>query len=585
MNHRSSNCVLFANMMMAASTVLAGPKPDPAWQGLQLPLVFEANKGQAEPGVRFLARGKDYTLLLGDEGVVFRLPSSELRMLLAGSRRARRIEALDPQPGTSSYFVGDNPAEWRRGIAQSGRVRYAEVYPSIDLVFKREASNLLEYDFVVAPGANPSTIGVRFEGAQSIEADGNGGIVIRTASGDIRQPRPRIYQHSDSGRRQDVGGRMVLGKGNVVHFHLDAYDHSHPLIIDPVVIGYIFASVDEELSGIARDSAGNVYVAGYTISPNFPATNTLGTPAQSFYHVFINKLSPDLTTTYYSTVIGGNSKDYPTGIHVDNAGNAYIVGTTSSTNFPTVNAAQSSFGDKTTTVNIAAAPTDAFLLKLGPTGASLVYSTFLGGSSSDQAFAVTVDAAGWAYATGTTTSQNFPVTQGAINRGPEVTMLGNIPEVWAAVWVAKLSSDGGPFDYVAVFGGADASEGTAIAVDSAGNAYVAGDVGTGTIEDFPIVGTVVQPHRGGSLCNSCSNGFISKINPAGTNFIFSTYFGGSVTDFVNGVTLDAAGNIYIVGTTDSPDLPVTPGVVGPALLSGADTAFEFAHLNWPTLIV
>jgi uncharacterized protein (TIGR03437 family) len=576
--NRSSSGVLFA-ISMAGALVLAAPKPDPAFDGLQLPLVFEANQGQAAPGVRFLARGKGYTLLLRDEGAVLRLPSSELRMRLAGSRRAKRVEALDPQPGTSSYFVGNNPAEWRRGIAQSGRVRYAEVYPGIDLVFKREASNRLEYDFVVAPGAHPSRIGVRFEGAQSIQPDGNGGIILQTASGEIRQPRPRIYQDSHSGRRQDVGGRMLLGKGNVIHFDLDAYDHSHALVIDPVIIGYIFSSVDEEFSGIARDSAGNVYVAGYTISPNFPATHTLGTPGQKFYHVFINKLSPDLATTYYSTVIGGNSKDYPTAIQVDSAGNAYIVGTTTSTNFPTVNAAQGSFGNKVTSVNLSAAPTDAFLLKLGPTGASLVYSTFLGGSSSDQALAVTVDGAGAAYATGTTTSQHFPVTPGALNRGPEVTMLGNLPEVWAAVWVAKLSSAGGPFDYVAAFGGADSSAGTAIAVDSAGNAYVAGDVGTGTIEDFPIVGNVVQPKRGGGLCNTCSNGFVSKLNPTGTNFVFSTYFGGSVTDVINGMTLDAGGNIYIVGTSDSPDLPVTAGVVGPGLLSGADTAFVAALNN------
>ena len=577
MKKRCSSGVLLA-ISLAGAIVLAAPIPDPALHGLQLPLVFEANQGQAAPGVRFLARGNGFTLLLRDEGAVLRLPSSELRMLLAGSRRAKQVEALDPQPGTSSYFIGNDPSKWHRGIAQSGRVRYAGVYPGIDLVFKREASNRLEYDFVVAPGANPSAIGVRFEGARSIEPDSDGGIVLQTASGEIRQPRPRIYQDSDSGRRE-VGGRMLLGKGNVIHFDLDAYDHSQALVIDPVIIGYIFSSVDEEFSGIARDGAGNVYVAGYTISPNFPSTHTLGTPGQDFYHVFINKLSPDLATTYYSTVIGGNSKDYPTGIQVDTAGNAYVVGATSSTNFPTFHAAQGSFGIKVTTINISAPPTDAFMLRLDPTGASLLYSTFLGGGSSDTALAVAVDATGAAYATGTTTSTPFPVTPGAINLGPEVTTLESHPFVWAAVWVAKLSSEGGPFDYVAVFGGAASSEGTAIAVDSAGNAYVAGSVGTGQMEDFPIVGNVVQPKRGGSLCNTCSNGFVSKINPTGTNIVFSTYFGGSVTDVINGVALDAAGNIYIAGTSDSPDLPVTAGVVGPVLLSGANTSFVAALNN------
>jgi hypothetical protein len=186
-------------------------------------------------------------------------------------------------------------------------------------VFKREASNRLEYDFVVAPGADPSRIGVRLEGAQSVEPDGDGGIILHTTSGEIRQPWPRIYQDLDSGRRE-VEGRMVLGKGNVMHFDLGAYDHSGAFVIDPVVIAYVNSSVDDEFSGIARDGAGNVYVAGYTISPNFPSTHTLGTPAQGSYHVFINKFSPDLATLYYLTVIGGNAKDYPTGIQVDTAG-------------------------------------------------------------------------------------------------------------------------------------------------------------------------------------------------------------------------------------------------------------------------
>ncbi len=554
---------LLASLACALAT--AAGKPAPGLGGLQLPLVFEANRGQADPGVRFLARGNGYSLLLLDEGAVLRWPSSELRMRLTGSRRAQAIEALDPQPGTSNYFMSNDAAKWHTGIPQSGRVQYRQVYKGIDLVFKSAASNRFEYDFVVAPGADPSKIGVRFDGAQSMESDGDGGVILHTSSGEIRQPRPRIYQEFESGRRE-VTGRMMLGKGNIIRFGLGAYDHSRTLIIDPVVFQFLAGSTDDRFGSIARDSAGYVYVTGYTASQDFPKTQLFGTPGEPAFHVFVIKLSADLQKVYYSAIIGGNQTDWAYGIQVDGAGSAYVVGTTSSTNFPTVHAAHANYGDKRVLQ-----PSSAFILKLDPTGATLVYSTYLGGLGIDTGTAIAVDGTGAAYATGSATSPDFPVTPGAIHLGPKLVATGPSTEIYQnSVWVAKLSPDGG-FDYVAIYGGSEEAVVQSIAVDSHGNAYVAGELATSGASDFPIVGNVVQPtRRGSSTCSNCASGFVSKLNPSGGAFVFSTYFGGSKTDGINGVTLDAAGNIYIVGNTSSPDLPVTAGVLGPKLVSSTN---------------
>jgi hypothetical protein len=566
-------------LAFACSVAPAASKPAGSPRGIQLPLVFEVNRGQAAPGVRFLARGSGFTLLLEEDGAVMKLPSSELRMRLAGSRRAGTIDALDPHPGTSSYFMGNDPAKWRTGIPRSGRVRYTQVYKGIDLVFKTApSSSRFEYDFVVAAGADPSTIGVVFDGARSIESDGDGGIILHTESGEIRQPQPSIYQDLASGRKE-IPGRMRLSKGNVIRFDLGAYDHTRTLVIDPIVAIDLYGSVDDLFGGIARDRAGNVYVTGSTASPDFPYGNTIGNPlSQGNHQVFVAKLSPDLTTFYYSVIIGGRTSGSGNGIQVDNAGNAYVVGTTFASDFPVVNGAQSTFGGK----NVAdpSQASDAFILKLDPKGATLLYSTFLGGDGANEGLAIAVDGSGAAYATGVNASFHFPSTPGAISIG--ILFYGGLNI--SGVFVAKLSPSGSSFDYVANFGGSTISEPVAISVDSGGNAYVAGFVFNDGPQDFPIVGNVVQPNRRGSSCTGCLTGFVSKLNPNGSAFVFSTYFGGSVSDRIVAQALDAQGNIYIVGTTSSPDLPVTPGVVGPTSLSN-NNAFIAALNNSGSAIV
>jgi uncharacterized protein (TIGR03437 family) len=560
-------------ILLAISLTVASAQASPK-AALQphLPLLFEPNRGQAPPQVRFLARGNGMTLLLEDRAAVLRLPSSELRMWFTGNARPQAIEPLDPRPGVSSYFLGNDPSAWRTGIPQSGRVRYRQVYPGIDVLFKAGANNRFEYDFVVGPHADPSHIAVQFDGAQSIESDGDGGIVLHTSSGEIRQPRPRVYQDFDSGRKE-IRGRMILAKGNTIRFELGEYDHRRTLTIDPVIVEYLIGNVDDKFSSIARDSAGNVYVAGYTLSTNF-SSSTIGPSAAGNDHVLVAKFSPDLLTMQYIAVIGGSMSDTTGGMTVDSAGNAYLIGSTLSSDFPTTaHAAQVIYGSKTTLF-----AQDAFILKLDPKGATLLYSTFLGGDSLDFGSVITVDSNGVVYAAGNTESDNFPITPGSLHLG--LVAVNNT--FYQATWVAKLNAAGSSFVYVAVVGGNTSISGaTGIAIDTNGNAYIAGEVssGTGLALDFPTAGHPVQPNAP-CISTGCNNGYIAEVNSLGNALVFSTYWGGSSGTLIEGLALDSQGNIYIAGAASSNDLLVTKNTIVPPP-SGAtpDGAAYVAALN------
>ena len=545
--HRVNHLLLVSSL--AISLAQASPK---VALNAQLPLFFEPNCGQAPSEVRFLARGHDMSLLLEDRAAVLRLPSSEVRMRLTGTARGiQAIEPLDPLPGTSSYFIGNKPAAWRTGIPQTGRIRYKEVYPGIDMVFKAAASSRFEYDFVIAPQADPSRIGVSFDGAQSIESDGEGGIILHTKSGDIRQPRPNIYQDVDSGRRE-ISGRMVLAKGNTVRFELGHYDHSRALVIDPLIIQYLIGNVDDQLSSIARDSAGNVYVAGKSASMLTKAP--FGPAASGFYHPFIIKLTPDLSTILYVAVMGGTMGESAGSVAVDSSGSAYLIGTTSSSDFPTTpHVPQPTFGNK---LLVSISQQDAFILKLDPKGATLVYSTYLGGSAADTGTVLTVDSTGAVYAAGTTSSPNFPITPGGLHLG--LIFVNN--NIYQANWVAKLSADGSVFNWVAAVGGnTSITTPTGIALDSSSNVYIAGTVQG---MDYPTIGKPFQPTLPQN-CTNCYSGFISEVNNKGTTLMASTYWGGSLTTGINGVALDAQNNVYIAGFAYSTDLPFTKNTIVP----------------------
>jgi len=356
-----------------------------------VPLSFEANEGQADSRFRFLARGQGYAVFLAPAEAILSLQSpkpdrhpSIIRMRLSGAKKTPEIAALGPQSGTSNYFIGNDPRKWRRDIAHYARVKYAGVYPGIDLVYYGNQRQL-EYDFVVAPGADPSRIGIEFEGAERVRIDENGDLILHTAAGDAVYHKPVVYQDVD-GRQQTVTGSYVRAGKNRVGFRVAAYDRSKPLVIDPVLSysTYLGGSKDDEGRAIAVDASGNAYILGDTSSTNFPVANAIQPGIRTFSgivlgpDVFVTKLNAAGTAIVYSTYLGGDGFEGGRGIAVDASGNAYITGVTYSTNFPLVAASQSVPGDN-------GFFGDAFVAKLNAAGSALVYSTYLGGNGVDEA--------------------------------------------------------------------------------------------------------------------------------------------------------------------------------------------------------
>lgn len=399
-----------------------------------MPLSFEANRGQADPQVKFLSHGNGHNLFLTSAEMVLVLskhaeqesrkvslaerksvenPASKsshavTRLKLAGANPQSPAAGLLELDGRSNYFTGRDPKQWHTGIPNYARVTYQGIYPGVDLVYYGNQQQL-EYDFVVAPGTDPHVIALETAGADKIEIDRQGDLLLSIKGGQLRQRKPLIYQEVD-GVRKFVTGRYILRNQHQVGFQVDAYDHEKPLVIDPVLVysTYLAGSGSNEGTSIAVDPAGNAYVTGVTDSLSFPTTTgAFKTNQSGGRDVFVTKINAAGSTLSYSTYLGGSLDDEGYGIAVDTAGNAYVAGTTASPNFPTTT------GALQTTNNGA---TDAFVTKLNATGSALVYSTYLGGSGYEEGFGIAVNPAGNAYVTGLTTSSNFTTTSGALHR-------------------------------------------------------------------------------------------------------------------------------------------------------------------------
>ena len=535
----------------------------------KLPLHFEGNQGQAHKDVRFLARGPGYSLYLtgGEAVLVLARPDPQakldgrrtpgrraapaqtlpvtVKMGLVGAAPAPLVGGLEELPGKANYFIGNDPGKWRTNVPTYAKVRYREVYPGIDLVYYGNQRQL-EYDFVVAPGADPKKIVLGFKGADKIEIDANGDLVLHAAGGTIRQHKPIIYQEID-GVRHEISGSYVRRGANRVGFKVAAYDASHPLVIDPVLSysTYLGGSGGDGASKIAVDMDGNAYVTGGTNSGNFPTTSgAYHSAIASGNDVFVTKIDPSGSRLVYSTYLGGIGNESGNGIAVDALGNAYVAGGTNSLNFPTTSGAVQP---------IASGSVDAFVAKLNPTGSGLIYSTYLGGDKYDDASGISVDADGSAYVSGQTDSINFPTTPGAF----QTTFGGGFDGLCGCVgsdaFVVKLDPTGTALAYSTYLGGTGRDYGFAIAVDGGGNAYVTG----GTTGDFPVTLGAFQTTAGGA--------FVAKLNPTGSSLVYSTYLGTGNADNENGrgIAVDADGNAYVAGYTASNFFPTTPGAYQP----------------------
>jgi hypothetical protein len=460
--------ILFSAMLAAQSnrvTQINQPATnraftDPKTQGKslesygKLPLSFEANQGQTDSRVKFLSRGNGYTLFLtGDEAVFLvrgkasdvaspgsrQMPativpraSAVLRMKLVKSNPAVKVTGADELPGKSNYFIGDDPKKWCTNVPEYARIRYEGIYSGIDLVYYGHQRQL-EYDFVVAPGADPHRIQFDVRGAKRISRDDTGGLVLQVGGVELRWVKPIVYQEKN-GTRQEIAAHYVFRHKNRVGFMVADYDLRRPLFIDPLVYStYVGGSGNDEGIGIAVDGAGNAYVTGQTTSTNFPTMNPLQPANGGGVDAFVAEINPTGSSLVYSTYLGGSGQDQAQGIVVDSSGDAYVTGFTTSTNFPTMNPLQPSN----------AGGGDAFVAELNPTGSALIYSTYLGGSGSDGGIGIAVDSLGDAYLTGQTYSTNFPT----------MNPLQPSNAGGSDAFVAELNPTGSAFVYSTYLGG------------------------------------------------------------------------------------------------------------------------------------
>ena len=499
----------------------------PAAKWSNLPLSFEPNTGQASPQVRYLARGSSYTLYLTcGEALLGGHDDSLLRTKLTGANPGCRISAEVAQKSTSNYFVGNDPAKWRTAVPNYERVRCTGVYPGIDLVYYGKDGHL-EYDWIIAPGADPARVRMIFDRADRLRIDKHGDLVIKAGKSEYRHKRPAVYQEI-AGEHVPVTGMWTL-RGKEASFRIGDYDRTKELVIDPPLIYSTYQGGNglDYAYAIAVDSIGNTYVTGGAGSANFPTTNPLQSSLRGAEDVFVTKINPSGSAKLYSTYLGGGGPDEGHGIAVDVQGNAYITGSAGSIDFPLKNAIQTKPGGSG----------DAFITKLNATGSALVYSTYLGGVGTDSGSAITVDGAGNAYIIGSTFSTDFPTTNAfQAAKGAQED-----------AFVAKINASGGAFVYSTYLGGNGVDQGNGIAVDAAGSAYLTGYTGS---SDFPLQSPIRSSNQ-----NSV-DAFVTKLNPAGSALVYSTYLGGSGTDFGAAIAVDSSGSAYVTGAVASDDFPL-----------------------------
>jgi hypothetical protein len=533
----------------------------------ELPLAFAANQGQTDRQVNFLAHGSGYSVFFTPTEVVFlwRTPAEQpaaarhrsgtpreetldkettavLRMQFVGANPAPCIRGIEELPAKVHYLRGRDPAQWQTNVATYAKLRYAEVYPGVDVIFYGRQGQLA-YDLVLAPGADPNAIVLVFHGAIDRAVDAAGDLVLSTAGGEMRQRRPFIYQAGERGR-QAIPSRYVLRGAELVGFQVAAYDVAKPLVIDPVLTysTYLGGRNFDVGRGLAVDDAGQIYVTGFTASSDFPTVDATQPVNQGLEDIFVAKIQAG--ALMYSTYIGGSGLDQGAGLAVDAEGHIYVTGRTTSSDFPIVQPFQAALGGGN----------DAFVLKLKADGSALVYSTYLGGSGNDRARGIAVDASGQAYVAGLTASSDFPTVNPF-----QASFAGGLEDAF----VAKVDVAGSALVYCTFLGGSDNDRGNGIAVGAAGDAYVTGRTAS---SDFPTARPLqAMKHRR-------NDAFVTKLDAVGATLVYSTFLGGSGDDEGKDIALDPLGHAYITGGTGSRDFPMMHPLQA-AFGGGADDAF------------
>jgi hypothetical protein len=529
---------------------------------------FEENRGQFDRRVRYFSRGHGFSLFLTATEAVYVLPINDgnqksnkqfaLSMKIVGANSASLFAGEQELTNRTNYFKGNKPDKWQTGVPNFGRVCYENVYQGIDLAYYANAQNEPEYDFIVAPNANPNQVTLEFAGADELQINSDGDLEIYTIAGKIVQSKPFTYQETN-GLRQEIESRYIKLAGNRISFEITDYDPSKPLVIDPSVTlnNLAFSTLlggtnNDQGMDITTDAAGNVYVMGFAESPLFPTTpGTFDTSHNANSDVFVTKLNASGTQLIYSTFIGGTGAEEGRGIEVDGAGNAYLSGLTTSAAFPTT------AGAFDTSFNSSA---DVFVTKLNPTGSSLIYSTFVGGNLFDEAYDLKRDNSNNVYVTGRSNGGTFPTTAGAF----DTIFNGGTSDVF----VFKLDAAGANLVYSTYLGGDAVDFGQGIAVDSGGNAFVTGFTANGTTVDYPTTAGAFQTtYQGGG-----NDIFVTKLNSSGSALSYSTFIGGTDSDSATDIAIDAVGNAYIGGNViNGGGFPTTVGAFDTTHTGTVDT--------------
>lgn len=563
----------------------------------KLPMTFEANKGQTAGQVKFLSRGKGYTAFLTTGGMVLSLrpaqvvansmhgntsaaqpPATTLQFQLSGANKNPVAVGEEQQAGRVNYFLGNNSAQWHTNVPTYAKVRFKNVYPGIDLIYYGNHQQL-EYDFAVAPGVDPAHIQFEIKGADQTQVDAQGNLVLKIGSSELHFQTPIVYQESN-GQRVPVEGGYVIKNSNSIGFRVGQYDANKPLVIDPVLVysTYLGGSGSDQLTGIAVDNSGSVYVAGYTDSATFPLT-TLGSLPAGTDHVFVAKLDATGSNLIYADYIGGNNQDYAAALVLDSANNVYVTGSTESSNFPAVAAYQSQ----------QPGPYSGFVTKISADGSSVLYSTYLGGNSFDQPSSIAIDSLGQVHVAGFTMSQNFPV----VNANQSAALANQASLTGDYGFLTKFSTNGSSLVYSTYLGGnsnvaqdcgspcwpAPYSAVSALAVDANGNAYVTGMTNT---YNFPVTSGAYLATN--TTQQDVTVGFVTKFTSAGS-LGYSTYFYGSSGNPVGiaGIAVDGSGSAYITGgVTSDGNFPVTSTSICDPSVSGFGCSYAFVTKFDPT---
>lgn len=518
-----------------------------------LPVAFEANYGQTDSQVKYMARGSGYTLFLTASDAVFamressqanarkssalsakrRVPevhlpdkTASVHMKLVGANSHPAIVAGNEVPGRINYYIGNDPSKWVEGAKQYADVTYREMYPGVDLKF-HGAQRRLEFDFLVSPGASPAAIELGFAGADKITTDAAGNLRLSSSAGDVELHKPVAYQET-AGKREFVNVGFKMTGANAVAFALGSYDHSRELVIDPSLTyaSYLGGSAEDDALAIAVDGSGNTYVTGETKSPNFN-----GKSAGPNFDVFVTEFNASafVYTDIFAASGTGSGDCSGNTIAVDGSGNAYVGGSATA-GFPVTSGTfRTTFGG---------GALDGFVAKLAAQTGAVTFSTYLGGNGRDVVNGIAVDGSGNIYVAGDTFSTNFPVLnaiQPTNNSSAD------------SAFVTKMSASGASLAYSTYLGGSSDNLATGIALDSSNNAYV-----TGLTEstDFPTTSGAAQTSSGGG-----QDGFVTEVNTAGSAWVYSSYLGGSGAETPLGIAVDAAGEAYVTGNTTSSNFP------------------------------